>query len=172
MNKSKISQTFPFFCSDLKMARFVQVTTEAGDEDFVPSSDIPINEDEPPELEDEKEKEWKAPDRPEPDEHPVVRELAARFASSGARTYTFVGDLGTEGDYDVADHYYLVFPEVNKLFPDPPAWSSSALITEDPVPGPNKVNQEDFYNVHAYWVSCTDITNLLRIVVRVFRRRS
>ena len=157
------------------MANFVQVSTDAG-ADYVPVEEEEEEED-LPELKDESETKIMAEaddsfvakpfPRLEPANHPTVRELFARFASSGARFYPHatVVDLPS---HRMESHRYRVFPEDNKLVSDP---LPNDCILDDPVPG-DSVNQEDVYSAYAFWDFCTHRVNVLQIIVNVYQPRS
>jgi hypothetical protein len=139
----------------------VPAVTEAG-LDFIPAEDVPTEnktmaeEDEPsfPRL--------------KPANHPTVRELFARFASSGAHFYPHMtcADLPS---HRLEAHRYRVFPEDNKLVSDP---LPDDCILDDPVPAGDQVNQEDVYCAYAFWDCFTHRANVLQIIVNVYRLRS
>lgn len=163
------------------MANLVQVSTAAG-ADYVPAEDLHEREDDDdlPELKDEI-KTMAGADgfikpfpRLEPADHPTVRELFARFKSSGARFYPNVPVVNLP-EYDVVAQYrYRVFPEDGKLTPDAllsPDANNLRDILDDPVPG-DKVNQEDVYCACAFWATSTERVNVLQIVVNLYQKCS
>ena len=108
--------------------------------------------------------------RLEPADHPIVRELFARFASSGARFYphTTCVDLPS---HQMVSYRYSVFPDDNKLVCDPLNEMPSARILDDPVPG-DQVNQEDVYCAYAFWNLFIARANVLHIIVNVYKPHS
>jgi hypothetical protein len=155
------------------MANFVQISTAAG-ADYVPADDFPELEEDLPELKDETKTMAEVDGfikpfpRLEPADHPTVRELFARFKSSGARFYphTTCVDLPSHR-WD--SYRYIVFPEDNKLKYDPLDSLSSERILDDPVPEGDQVNQEDVYSAYAFWNLFIARANVLQIIVNVYK---